>query len=146
VTPLTQTEVEQLVHNMYEGFDVHASPDVMLSYLADDGLEMRFPEATVRGHAGFAAWYDGIVRTFFDEVHTLQKLDIQLADDGSRAVVKLLGEWDASRWKAPLPKSERLMMIADQTWTIVRSPESGKPVILTYIVNSLTPLPGSVAL
>jgi hypothetical protein len=131
---------------MYEGFDVHASNEVMLSYLADEGLEMRFPEATLRGHREFTAWYDRIVHTFFDEVHTLSNTDIQVAPDGTRAVAKLLGEWHASRWNAPLPKSERLMMRADQTWTIVRSPESGKAVIVTYTVNSLTPLPGSVEL
>jgi ketosteroid isomerase-like protein len=146
MNPLTRDEVEQLVHNMYDGFDVHAVQEVMLSYLADDGLEMRFPEATLRGHREFATWYDGIVHTYFDEVHTLDKLEIQVASDGSQATASLLGKWEASRWNAPLPKSERLRMQADQTWTIVRSPETGKPVILTYIVNSLTPLSGSVAL
>ena len=82
-------------------------------------------------------WYKGIIYTFFDEVHTLEKCDIQLSSDDATATVNLLGEWDASRWKAPVPKSERLMMAPDQTWTIVRSAESGKAVILTYVVNSL---------
>jgi len=143
---LTEAEVRQLVSDMYLGFDVHAENTVMLSYLADEGLEMRFPEATLHGHAEFTEWYSGIVYTFFDEVHTLQQEDIQFNADQSQATVHLLGEWHASRWRAPLPKSERLMMRADQTWTIIRSPETGKPVILTYVVNALTPLPGGVPL
>jgi hypothetical protein len=146
VNPLTEAEVRQLVHDMYLGFDVHAANDVMLSYLADEGLEMCFPEATLHGHAEFTTWYHGIVHTFFDEVHTLDKLEIQFNDDQTMATVQLLGEWHASRWRAPLPKSERLMMRPDQTWTIVRSSQTGKAVILTYIVNSLTPLSGSVVL
>jgi len=144
--PLTEPEVRELVENWYSALDTHAETAEMLGYLADKGLEMKFPEAKVRGHAGFTKWYEGIVNTFFDEVHTLQKLDIEIAQDGLSAVVNLVGEWDASRWKAPQPKSERLMMIADQTWTIIRDTTSGHSIIQKYKVNSLTPMPGSVAL
>lgn len=144
--PLTEAEVRQLVTDMYLGFDVHADNETMLSYLADDGLEMRFPEATLHGHAEFTTWYHGIVHTFFDEVHTLDRMEIQFNADQTTATVQLLGEWHASRWRAPGPKSERLMMRPDQTWTIIRSPQTGKAVILSYVVNALTPLPGSVPL
>lgn len=144
--PLTEPEIQDLVENWYAALDTHADTDEMLSYLADKGMEMRFPEAKVRGHTQFVKWYEGIIHTYFDEVHTLQNLDIEIMDNGLRAVVKVVGRWDASRWKAPRAKSERLMMIADQTWTIIRLTDSGQSVIQTYLVNSLTPLPGSASL
>ncbi|MBK8028278.1 MAG: hypothetical protein IPO91_33535 [Chloroflexi bacterium] len=144
--PLTEPEIQDLVENWYAALDTHADTDEMLSYLADKGMEMRFPEAKVRGHAQFSKWYDGIIHTYFDEVHTLQELDIEITDNGMRAVVHVVGRWEASRWKAPAAKSERLQMLADQTWTIIRQTDSGQSVIQTYIVNSLTPLPGSVPL
>jgi hypothetical protein len=87
-------------------------------------------------------WY----RSFFDEVHTMQSLDTTVSPDGQRADVKLVVRWEASRWKAPAVKSERLIMDAYQTWVVMRSVASGKPVITRYVVDDLKPLPGSAPL
>jgi len=38
------------------------------------------------------------------------------------------------------------MFDAAQTWIIKRSSETGKPVIVTYIVDGLTPMEGSAEL
>jgi hypothetical protein len=79
-------------------------------------------------------------------VHTMQELDITLSPDGSRADIKLVVRWEASRWKPPAAKSERLKMDAYQTWVVKRSPTTGKPVITRYVVDELKLLPGSVPL
>lgn len=144
--PLTEAEVRQLVEDWYRGLDVHAPTGDMLKLVAEDGLEIRFPEATLRSQADFDRWYNGVIRIFFDEVHTLDELNIKLSDDGSQAEVRLVGVWEASRWRAPEPKSERLKMRPNQTWQVRRSALSGRPVIARYIVNSLDPLPGSAPL
>jgi len=141
---LTEAEVKQLVVDWYHGLDVHAPTVEMLPLVAEEGLEMRYPEATVRGLAEFDGWYNGVIRIFFDEVHTLEKLEVALSAD--KAEVKLVVLWEASRWKAPAAQSERLKMDAAQTWEVRRSPKSGKAVIATYIVDSLNPRPGSVPL
>jgi hypothetical protein len=107
---------------------------------------MVFPEATLRSMAEFELWLQGVYRIFFDEVHTMQQLDVKLSPDGSYADVKLVVRWEASRWKAPAPKSERLRMDAYQTWVVKRSPTSGKAVITRYVVDELKLLPGSVPL
>ena len=101
---------------------------------------MQLPETTLHGLDGFRSWYDGVIHTFFDEVHTLQTLKI--TTNGDRADVHLVVRWEASRWNAPAPKSERLAFDADQRWAIARSPDTQQPAIVTYIVDSLTPLPG----
>lgn len=144
--PLNEAEVKDMVNAWYKALDVHAPEVDILQYLADKELEMRFPEATIKGQAGFEGWYQGVLRIFFDEVHTMKELNVKLSADKSQADVKLVVHWEASRWKPPAAKSERLLMDAYQTWIIKRSPESGKPVIVTYIVDDLKPLPGSVAL
>ena len=146
LAPLTKEEVEQLVNGWYLKLDVHAPMVEMLPMLADEGLEMQFPEATLRGHAEFEGWYQGVIRIFFDEVHTMKKLKVTLSEDKKQADVKLVVYWEASRWDPPADKSERLMFDAAQTWVVKRSPGTNKPVIVTYVVDGLTPMEGSAEL
>lgn len=146
LAPLNQAEIATMVADWYKGLDVHAPQIEMMNYVSSDGLEMRFPEATLTTQAQFELWLQGVYRIFFDEVHTMQELNIDVSADGSEANVKLVVRWEASRWKAPAAKSERLMMDAYQTWVIKRDTKSHLPVIAVYIVDELRLLPGSVPL
>jgi hypothetical protein len=143
---LSKEEVEQLVKDWYKKLDVHAPMVEILPMLADRDLEMQFPEATLRGHAEFEGWYQGVIRIFFDEVHTLKELNIEISEDKAQANVKLVVYWEASRWNPPAARSDRLMFDAYQTWIVKRSPETGKAVIVTYIVDKLDPMEGSAPL
>ena len=148
LTTLTESEVKQLVDDWYLKLDVHAPISEVLPLLAGETLEMQLPETTLHGLDGFRSWYDRVIHTFFDEVHTLQTLDITIDGDcqrpggANRADVHLVVRWEASRWNAPAPKSERLAFDAAQRWVVGRSPQTQQPAIVTYIVDSLTPLPG----
>jgi hypothetical protein len=137
---LTEKEIKQFVDDWYLKLDVHANPEEVLPLLIGETLEMQLPEATLHGLNDFKNWYDRIIHTFFDEVHTLQTLEIKTTAD--RADVQLVVRWEASRWNAPAPQSERLAFDAAQRWVIMRSLTTQKPAIATYIVDSLTPLPG----
>lgn len=144
LAPLTESEVKQLVDDWYLKLDVHTPVEEFLPLLADETLEMQFPEGPLHGQDEFKTWYDGIIHTFFDEVHTMQALDITTASD--QADIQLVVRWEAHRWHPPKPKSERLAFDAAQRWVVKRSPDTQKPVIVTYIVDSLTPLEGSASL
>lgn len=146
LAPLNKAEVEKMVTDWYRGLDVHKAQVDIQQYVSEGDLEMVFPEATLRSLPEFELWLQGVYRIFFDEVHTMQSLNVTVAPDGQKADVKLVVRWEASRWKPPSPKSERLMMDAYQTWVVKRSQASGKPVITKYVVDNLKPLPGSVAL
>jgi hypothetical protein len=146
VAPLTKSEVEKMVVDWYRALDVHKPMVDVLPYVSDRELEMVFPEATLRSLAEFEGWFQGVIRIFFDEVHTMQQLNVSVPSDGQHADVKLVVRWEASRWKPPAAKSERLIMDAYQTWVVKRSPTSGKPVITRYVVDELKPLPGSAPL
>ncbi|MGO8692463.1 MAG: hypothetical protein ACLQMF_02220 [Rectinemataceae bacterium] len=141
---LSAEEVKSLAKVWYEKLDVHAPMVELLPMLLDKGLEMRFPEGTLRGWSGFEGWYQGVMRFFFDEVHEVKKVDVDLS--GDTADVKVVVNWQAHRWKPPAAKSEWLGFDAYQTWVVKRSPETQKPVIATYIVEELRPMKGSVAL
>jgi hypothetical protein len=140
ITALAESEVKQFVDDWYQKLDLHVPVSEVLSLLIGENLEMQLPETTLHGLDEFKTWYDGIIHTFFDEVHTLQTLEIKTT--AARADVQLVVRWEASRWYAPAPTSERLAFDAAQRWVLMRSPTTQQPAIATYIVDSLTPLPG----
>lgn len=141
---LTESGIRTMVADWYRALDRHVDLDEALRYLTDDGLEMRFPETTARGQAGFADWYKAVTNRFFDEVHTVSSVDItSIADD--RADVKVVVNWQASIWNPPSPKSQWLGFDAFQTWELVAGPD-GSAQIKTYIVDALKPMPGSASL
>jgi hypothetical protein len=112
--------------------------------LADDDLEMYFPEGVSRGHAGFEAWYQRVIRIFFDEVHTVK--EVQSTPSGGQADVKVVVNWQAKVWNPPEAKSKWLGFDAYQTWVVRRSPSTQKAVIVKYVVDKLDPMKGSASL
>jgi hypothetical protein len=141
LAPLTEVEARQLVDNWYAKLDVHAPVEELYPMLADEGLEMRFPEATLHGQSEFKTWYEGVTRKFFDEVHTLKDVNVKLSPE--RASVQLVVNWQAHIWNPPAPKSQWIGFDAAQRWVVTRSPKTQRPVIAIYIVDALTPMPGS---
>jgi hypothetical protein len=144
IAPLTESEVNQLAADWYLKLDVHAPLEEYIPFLAEEGLEMRFPEVTVYGFDGFKGWYERVIGIFFDEVHTLKQ--VTATPLGDKANVKVVVKWEASIWKAPAAKSERIVLDAYQTWVVKRSPNTGKAAVLTYIVDSLDYYQGSARL
>lgn len=144
--PLTEEEVRTFVDEWYHALDIHVPMEEFLAKVADEGLEFRFPEVTVTDKQGLRDWYHRIVNTFFDEVHTTKELAITVEPDGQKATVKIVTFWQASVWNPPAAKSERIAFDAGQTWGVKRSPTTGKPVVVTYFVDSFEPVGGSGAL
>jgi hypothetical protein len=140
LTPLAESEVKQFVEDWYFKLDMHAPGEEFLPLLAEENLTMHLPEITLHSFNEFKTWYDGVTHIFFDEVHMLQELNIAVASD--RADIQLVVRWEARRWHAPEPESEHLAFDAAQRWVVKRSLNTQKPVVETYIVDSLTPLPG----
>jgi len=141
---LTEKTVGTLVTNWYQALDRHDDVAEVLPYLIDDGLEMRFPEATARGHAGFADWYKAVTNRFFDEVHTVSSVEVA-ALDGAAATVRVVVNWQAHIWNPPAAKSQWMGFDAFQTWELVTDPR-GTVRLKTYIVDRLEPMPGSASL
>lgn len=144
LTPVTETDINELVSQWYKKLDVHAPMVEILPLLADQDLEMVFPETTAYGYAGFENWYQRVIRVFFDEIHTLREVTSNPANDTTE--VKIVVHWQARMWNPPNPKSDRINCDAYQTWVIQRSLASGKPIIVKYIVDKLEYHAGSARL
>ena len=142
--PLTEQEINELAAVWYRKLDVHAPMVEVLPMLAEDGLEMRFPEATLTTMAEFEGWYQKVIRIFFDEVHKLKEVKAQIA--GDTAQVHVVVEWQASVWNPPAANSARIKLDADQSWVVKRSAVTGKAVIAVYTVNGLEYHEGSARL
>jgi hypothetical protein len=142
--PITDEALRQFAADWYRKLDVHVPVGEILPLLVDDGLEMRFPEATERGHAGFTNWYERVIRIFFDEMHTLK--EARIVEAGPRTTAKVVVNWQAKVWNPPDAKSKWLGFDAYQTWVVQRSPQTGQLQLVTYIVDELKPMPGSASL
>lgn len=143
--PLTESEVKEFAADWYRKLDVHAPLEDYIPLLAEEGVEMRFPEATVYGFDGFKGWYERVIGIFFDEVHTLKEVTLT-SSTAEKADVKVVVRWEASVWNPPAPTSDRIILDAYQTWVVQRSPKTQKPVIQIYIVDSLDYAEGSAKL
>ena len=141
VATLTEAEVKQFVLNWYRKLDVHAPVEELLPLLAVKGLEVRLPETTLHSHADFVKWYEGVTHKFFNEVHTMKELNVKIAPD--QADVQLVVNWQAYVWNPPAPNSQWLGFDAAQRWVVKPSSDNGRPLVVTYIVDALTPMPGS---
>lgn len=145
LVPLTEAEVRQLAADWYRKLDVHAPLEEYFPLLTEENLEMRFPEGTVYGFDGFQGWYERVTCVFFDEVHTLKKVERTSNADG-QVQVKVVVGWQASIWNPPAAKSERIVLDAYQTWAVKRSPKTQKAVISLYVVDSFDYAQGSYKL
>ncbi|HEX4721353.1 MAG TPA: nuclear transport factor 2 family protein [Pseudonocardiaceae bacterium] len=140
---LTDAAIHRFAVAWYEALDQHDDLASVQKMLADDGLEMRFPEVTSYGHEGFAQWYQAVTTRFFDEVHTVRSVDVR-SGDGSTAEVKVLVNWQCKAHDGQDAKSKWLGFDAYQTWTIVAGPTG--PQIKIYTVDRMDAMPGSAAL
>jgi len=140
---LTEQAIQRFAVAWYEALDRHDDLRDVLAMLVDDGLEMRFPEVTSRGHKEFEAWYLAVTTRFFDEVHTVRSVDVRSVVDGV-AEVKVLVNWQCKGHDAQDAKSKWFGFDSYQTWTVVAGPAG--PQIRVYGVDKMDPMPGTAEL
>lgn len=147
---MTRDEIEAFAADWYRKLDEHVPAADIVPLVLDEWLEFVVPEATLRSRNEFGQWlvsgggHPGVYNLFFDEVHTLRSVQVTPGDTGApRLQVKVMVNWQARRWHPPAPRSQWIGFDAFQTWEIVRSPETGGPVIARYVVDELRPMPGS---
>jgi hypothetical protein len=141
---MNEQAIKDMSVDWYNKLDVHAPMIEILPLLSPDGLEMKFPEATLTTMAEFEGWYQGVIRIFFDEVHIVRKNDVTFNEDGS-ATVDIVVHWEASVWKPPARNSARISLEAYQTWIVVPGPEN-QPLVKFYSVDKLEYNEGSALL
>lgn len=141
----TEAQLRSYAIDWFAALDRHADVESLLLFLADEELEMHFPEGIQKGHAGFRSWYNTVTHRFFDEVHELKEFTVTRNDD-TRAEIRLIVNWQAKIWDPPEPRSKWLGFDATQTWGVRRAPGTSDLKMVRYIVNALDPMPGSAPL
>jgi hypothetical protein len=118
-SPITLEQIKRFVAAWYQALDFHFPIEQFYPLLAEQGLNVQFPDGDIRDYASFKKWYDRVTNLFFDENHTVQSVAVQIA--GDTAVVDIVVGWQASWWEAPAAKSKRVSMDATQRWTVRQS-------------------------
>jgi hypothetical protein len=137
---LTNGDVQELVYTWFQRITDKVEMNELLALLSSEELEMRFPGTVIRSHADFTRWYEGVKNHFFDQVHELKMLAVDL--DGTQAKVTLVVNWQARTWKPPAAYSEWQQVNVHQTWVVKQEPRSGKPVISSYHVGTFDQIHG----
>jgi SnoaL-like domain len=140
---LNRACIDTMARDWYKALDQHVDLESVLGFLVDDGLEMRFPEGTSRGHAGFTDWYNAVTARFFDEVHTVREVT-EVSMSPAEAEIKVIVNWQARMHEGRAANSSWLGFDAYQTWIVV--PGADRPLIKVYTVDKLDPMPGSATL
>ena len=131
VEPLKGEETRRFVETWFDKLSRHSAVEELLAMLADDSLEMVFPEETLRNKEEFIRWYGNIGRLYDNQVHMVEKLEAQslpgLVD------ISLTVVWKAQRKL----DNTHLASRAQQAWKVELSPTTMQPVITKYHVLSL---------
>ena len=129
-TKISQDQINQFVAAWYLALDQHVPSERIAEMLADDGLQMIFPEKTLHGMGDFLAWYaggtytdgekaPGVINIFFDENHNVVSVDSGI--DGDTVRVRVVVAWQASTFTPPAAKSKRVSADFTQVWILQRS-------------------------
>jgi len=117
--PLTEQEIKAFAIAWYDALDIHAPVEECYRMLADNDLNMEFPEGAIRDLAGFRKLYDQWTNLYFDENHNIQSVTSTI--NGTEAECEVMVGWQASWFPAPAPKSKRTSLNAVQHWKVRRS-------------------------
>lgn len=128
---MSTEQINAFVAAWYRALDFHLPIEEVYPYLADDGLNIQFPDGDIRDFASFKVWYDRVTNLFFDENHNVVSVDAKVS--GDTAVLDIVVAWQASWWEPPAAKSKRTSMNATQQWTVRQSTKNSYGLeIVTY--------------
>ena len=134
--PITQESIEQFVAAWYHALDIHAPIQECRRMLADKDLNMHFPDGDIRDFGSFQKWYERVINLFFDEKHTIQKIEVRSATD-DQVDLSVVVRWQASWWNPSAAQSHRVDLESKQNWTVRRCSVTEKPYgleIVTYLL------------
>ena len=127
MAPITTDGIKNFVAAWYRALDQHVPPAECARLVAEDKLDMIFPEKTLHGVSDFLAWYaggiysdgttaPGVINIFFDENHNV--VSVKSTISGDQATLEVVVAWQASWFEPPAAKSKRVSLDATQQWVV----------------------------
>jgi hypothetical protein len=105
-------DVKSFVYAWFALFDRNAPLSEFLPHLAQRGLVMEFPEATLHSRDDFARWYAGILRDIRKASHEIEKVDVALSAPGEWKIEVIVV------WHATTAAEKELALRVRQTWRV----------------------------
>ena len=128
-----ENDIRSFVYHVFALYDKHVPVSRFLPLLADKGLDMRFPDATLRSHKDFKRWYAGIGKDIRSNTHQVERIDVSYPGRGRYQVGVVV------LWQAMIKKGGYVSMRARQVWTLEEGKTRRWPRILSYIVEAAPP-------
>ncbi|MGZ8995487.1 MAG: hypothetical protein ACXW3P_03180, partial [Rhodospirillales bacterium] len=97
--PITIEQARLFAVGWFLALDEHVPIERACSFLADDGLNMQFPDGDIRDYSSFKRWYDRVTHLFFDEIHAVHSVNGTFS--GERAELRVVVGWQASWFEPP---------------------------------------------
>jgi len=121
-------ELRGFVYQWFSWYDRHEKEELFPQHLADQGLEMCYPEKTLRSHADFQEWYLGIRETIRANTHDVSGL--RVTPDGKGSFDVDLFVW----WRAVTCEGETRSLRFRQNWKVDR--RNSQFIIQRLVVES----------
>ena len=124
-----ENDIKSFVYHVFALYDKHVEVGRFLPLLVDKGLDMRFPDTTLRSHQDFKRWYAGIGENIRSNTHQVERITVTFIGNG-KYKVDLMVLWQA------ITKEDRFVNFrAHQVWTLDNGKKGKWPRILAYIVK-----------
>lgn len=123
-----ENEIKSFVYQVFGMFDRHPDVNQLLLMFADEDLDMRVPEGTIKSHEDFKKWYAGIGARLQSNIHSIEKIDVSIPAKGDYRTSFIVN------WQAMGRDGKYVNLKFRQTWKIV---DGGGywPRIVSYIVE-----------
>jgi hypothetical protein len=128
-----ENDIKSFVYHVFALFDKHPEDvNQFLTFLADHGLEMRFPgEEPVSSHQQFKAWYAKIGKKIESNLHRAEQINVSLLENGNYQV-ELMVLWQAQAKQGGFQETR-----FNQVWTLEDNSQSKWPIILRYVAEEV---------
>lgn len=126
-----ENDIKSFVYNVFALYDKHPEDvNQFLTFLADQNLEMRFPDRTVNSHADFRNFYTWVKNNIDTNLHRLERIDVEFLEKG-KYKVDLIVLWQAEPTRGGFEETR-----FHQVWMLDSSSQRRWPRILSYVVEA----------
>ncbi|MDD5628776.1 MAG: hypothetical protein PHU21_06910 [Elusimicrobia bacterium] len=124
-----ENDIKSFVYHVFAMYDRHVHVGKLLPLFADQGLQMRFPDATLSSHEDFKRWYAGIGKSIKSNTHQVERLSVTLFGGGRYQADLIV------LWRAEGRDGKFISMRVHQVWTMDDKAKGRWPRILSYIAE-----------
>lgn len=139
---LNKIEIFEFILEWFSLINNHEPVRKLTDKLNADDFELKFPEKTITNTEEFCDWYNTVTNKYFDQVHNVKNIDIEISEE--KADIILMLNWEARSWEPTNPYSCYTNCEIIQSWILVKDPSKNKPAIKKYIVNYLKEQKGAI--